>query len=330
MSQIDCARADKAPVTQPAAKRERELLPLAADKPAEYRGRRIPEHWWGYILLAPAMLMVAGLILYPVLYSFWISLHSKHAYLPIQTYVGLENYRFFIFEDPEFWRSLWLGTQFAVGSLVLQIVLGVGAALLLNKTFIGRGFVRAMTLFPYMLPTIVVVILMRWIFNDSYGVMKYFLESSGLMDRAIVWFDPSMVMVTLILVSTWQFFPFVVIGTLARLQTIDPELYAAAMVDGAGPLRQFIHVTLPQIRNVLFVIILLRFMFMFTKFDLIYLFAGAGGLGSFVRTLPLYTFVKSFGELQVGMGAALSTMMFMMLAVFATIYFQVFRRDENV
>jgi multiple sugar transport system permease protein len=326
MNQIDYASTAKAPGAQ--STRERRLI--AEDRIRRTRPRRIPETWWGYVLVAPAMLMVAGLILYPVGYSFWISLHSKHAYLPIQTFVGLENYRFFLFEDQEFWRSLKLGAIYAFGSLFLQIVFGVGAALLLNQPFIGRGFVRALALFPYMLPTIVVVILMRWIFNDSYGILKYALEASGLVERAIVWFDPSMVMLTLILVSTWQFFPFVVIGTLARLQTIDPELYAAAMVDGAGAVRRFIHVTLPQIRNVLFVIILLRFMFMFTKFDLIYLFAGAGGLGSFVRTLPIYTFVKSFGELQVGMGAALSTMMFIMLAVFAALYFRVFRRDENV
>jgi multiple sugar transport system permease protein len=293
------------------------------------RPRRMPEHWWGYVLLAPAVLMVAALILYPVGYSFWISLHSKHAYMPIQTFVGLENYRYFLFEDEEFWRSLKLGFIFTIGSLFFQILVGVGAALLLNETFVGRGFVRALTLFPYMLPTIVVVILMRWIFNDSYGVLKFALESSGLMNPAIVWFDPANVMMTLILVSTWQFFPFVVIGVLARLQSIDQELYSAAMVDGAGPFRRFIYVTLPQIRDVLFVMILLRFMFMFTKFDLIYLFAGAGGLGSFVRTLPIYTFTKSFGELQVGMGAALSTMMFMMLAVFAIFYFKAFRKEEN-
>ena len=292
------------------------------------RPRRMPEHWWGYVLLAPAVLMVAALILYPVGYSFWISLHSKHAYMPIQTFIGLENYRYFLFEDEEFWRSLKLGFIFAFGSLFFQILVGVGAALLLNETFVGRGFVRALTLFPYMLPTIVVVILMRWIFNDSYGILKFALESS-FMDRAIVWFDPSNVMLTLILVSTWQFFPFVVIGVLARLQSIDQELYSAAMVDGAGPWRRFIYVTLPQIRDVLFVIILLRFMFMFTKFDLIYLFAGSGGLGSFVRTLPIYTFTKSFGELQVGMGAALSTIMFIMLAIFAIFYFKAFRKDEN-
>ena len=201
------------------------------------RPRRIPEHWWGYVLLAPAVLMVVGMILYPVAYSFWVSLHHKHAYLPIETWAGLSNFHYFLFEDPEFWRSLKLGAIYAFGSVVLQLIVGVGAALLLNETFVGRGFVRALALFPYMLPTIVVVILMRWIFNDSYGVLKFALETSGLVDRAYVWFDPDNIMLTLILVSTWTFFPFVLISVLARLQTISQELYDAAKVDGAGLLR---------------------------------------------------------------------------------------------
>lgn len=292
--------------------------------------RRIPENWWGIILMAPAILLIAGLVLYPVLYSMWLSLHAKHAYLPIQRFIGLENFKFFLLEDEEFWRALKLGSIFTFGSLTLQIVIGIGAALVLNETFVGRGFVRAVTLFPYMLPTIVVVILMRWIFNDSYGIAKYLIQSSGLTQTPIVWFSSGMVMITLIMVSTWTFFPFVVIGTLSRLQTIDPELYAAAKVDGAGIFRRFYHITLPQLRSVIFVVVLLRFMFMFTKFDLVWLFAGAGGVGYFVRTLPIYTYLKTFGEMQVGAGAALSTMMFVMLGVFAFAYFTFFRREEHL
>ncbi len=280
--------------------------------------------------MAPAILLIAGLVLYPVLYSMWLSLHAKHAYLPIQRFIGFENFKFFLLEDEEFWRALKLGSIFTFGSLTLQIVIGIGAALVLNETFVGRGFVRAVTLFPYMLPTIVVVILMRWIFNDSYGIAKYLIQSSGLTQTPIVWFSSGMVMITLIMVSTWTFFPFVVIGTLSRLQTIDPELYAAAKVDGAGIFRRFYHITLPQLRSVIFVVVLLRFMFMFTKFDLVWLFAGAGGVGYFVRTLPIYTYLKTFGEMQVGAGAALSTMMFVMLGVFAFAYFTFFRREEHL
>jgi multiple sugar transport system permease protein len=295
----------------------------------EGRDRRIPEHWWGYVLLAPAALLVFGLILYPVAYSFWLSLNAKHAYLPLQTFVGLENFRFFMTDYDGFWRSLKLGAIYAFGSVTLQTVVGVGVALLLNQSFIGRGFVRALALFPYMLPTIVVVILTRWIFNDSYGVVTYALKNIGLMPIEMAWFTPETIMATLILVSTWTFFPFIVIGVLARLQTIDPELYNAAQVDGASTLRRFWHITLPQISSVLFVLVLLRFMFMFTKFDMIWLFAGAGGLGYYVRTLPIYTFVKTFGEMQVGMGAALSVILFLLLAAFAALYFQILKRHQE-
>ena len=291
--------------------------------------RKIPEHYWGYILLSPAVFMVLALILYPVAYSFWLSFHSKHAYLPITKFIAFENYRR-MYEDAggDFWRSIELGAIYAFGSVSLQLLIGVSAALLLNQTFVGRAFVRGVTLFPYMVPTVVVVILFRWLFNDQFGFFPYMFDLLGLDRDTILWVSPEHVMLTVILISTWTFFPFVVIGTLARLQTIDPELYAAAMVDGAGVFRRFIHVTLPQISSVLFVLVLLRFIFMFTKFDVIWLLTGASGLGYFVRTLPIYTFVVTFNQLQVGAGAALSVVMFSILAAFAFIYFKLFKREE--
>jgi multiple sugar transport system permease protein len=292
--------------------------------------RKIPEHYWGYILLAPAMLLVLGLILYPVLYSFWLSFHSKHAYLPITNYIGFENYRRLFFESEDFWRSIELGAIYAFGSVGLQLILGVSAALLLNQAFYGRTFIRGVTLFPYMVPTVVVVILFRWLFNDQFGFFPYMMDLLGLDREVFLWMSPEFVMLTVVLISSWTFFPFVVIGTLARLQTIDPELYAAAKVDGAGVIRRFIHITLPQISAVLFVIVLLRFIFMFTKFDVIWLLTGASGLGYFVRTLPIYTFVVTFNQLQVGAGAALSVIMFLILAAFALLYFKLFKRDDGL
>lgn len=300
----------------------------AGDGIVVLKGRRIPEHWWGYLLMVPAIVLVSGLILYPVIYSFWLSLHNKHAYLPIQTFIGLDNYLFFLTDYEGFWRSVKLGAVYAFGTVTLQLVLGVNAALILNQVFIGRTFVRGLLLFPYMVPTIVVVILMRWMLNDAYGIVPYLFDATGFLGGGEAWLGPERIMVTLILISTWTYFPFVLIGTLARLQTIDPELYAAAKVDGAGAIRRFIHVTLPQIRNVLFVLILLRFMFMFTKFDIIWLLTGGGGIGYFIRTLPVYTFMKTFNELQVGAGAALSVFMFLILVGFALAYFRLFKRDE--
>jgi multiple sugar transport system permease protein len=279
-----------------------------------------------YLLILPSLAVLIGLILYPVAYSIWLSLFSKHAYLPVQEFVGLGNYASYL-QNPEFWRAVYLGAIFAGGSVTLQIIVGVLAALLLNEEFRGRGLVRAIVLFPYMLPAIVVVLLMRWLLNDTYGVVKNLMVNAGLGNYVVVWFSPDNIMLTLILISVWIYFPFVVMAVLARLQSIDSELYDAARVDGAGVIRRFTNVTLPQIRDVLVVIVLLRVIFMFTKFDLVWLLVGAGGIGYYVRTLPIFTFVTSFGELQVGAGASLSVMMFGFLLVFAITYLRL-ARDE--
>jgi multiple sugar transport system permease protein len=207
----------------------------------------------------------------------------------------------------------------------------VAAALLLNQQFKTRTFVRGITLFPYMVPTIVVAILWRWILNDSYGLLNYLLQVTGLITSPMVWLGPNTILLSLVLVSTWTYFPFVVISVLARLQTIDPELYNAASVDGASIWGQFYHVTLPQLRMILFVVILLRSIFMFTKFDIVWLVGGGGGgSGRFIRTLPIYTYMKTFNFLQVGAGAALAVIMFLILIGFAVPYFRYFRRDEDL
>jgi multiple sugar transport system permease protein len=138
------------------------------------------------------------------------------------------------------------------------------------------------------------------------------------------------IMVSLILVSVWQFFPFVVLGLLARLQSVPNELYEAATVDGAGPLQRFFHVTLPQIRNVLFVIVMLRGIWMFTKFDTPWLMIQGGGAETYIRTLPIYTYMRTFAYYEAGLGAAMAVTMFLMLAAVTTIYFRLWRRDEQL
>ena len=282
------------------------------------------------LLIVPAVLMVACLVLYPVGYAVWLSFHRKHAYLPVETFIGLTNYKN-LFVDPQFWQSFWLGTVYGFSTIGLQIVLGVGAALLLAESFKGRALVRGIALFPYVVPTIVVVLIWRWILNDSYGLLNHILQSIGIVSAPVTWLGPSMILISLILVSTWTFFPFVLITVLARLQTINPELYDAAAVDGASAWQRFYHVTLPQLRTILFVVILLRFIFMFTKFDIVWLLGGGtGGTGRFIRTLPVYTYIKTFGQLQVGAGAALAVIMVLILVSVAVPYFKYFRPAQDL
>jgi len=280
----------------------------------------------GWLLLAPSLVLLGGLVVFPVLYNIWLSLFDKHAFMPVQAFVGLKHYRYFA-RDPEFWTSFYYGSVYAGVTMVLQLGVGVPAALLLNEGFRGRNLLRGVVLFPYMIPTIVAVILWKWLLNDSYGLVNHLLMSAGLA-RPVAWLGPDYIMASLIVTSVWQFFPFVVVTYLARLQTIPPELYESATVDGASAWRRFLHVTLPQTASVLFVIVLLRSIWMFTKFDTVWLMAGDGGVSRYIRTLPVYAYARSFTYLQAGMGAALAVIMFVMLLAATAVYFRLFRSDE--
>lgn len=281
----------------------------------------------GWLLLAPSLVLLGGLVVFPVLYNIWLSLFDKHAFMPVQSFVGLRHYRYFA-TDPEFWTSFYYGSVYAGVTMVLQLGVGVPAALLLNEGFRGRNLLRGVVLFPYMIPTIVAVILWKWLLNDSYGLVNHLLMRAGMVRAPVAWLGPDYIMTALIATSVWQFFPFVVVTYLARLQTIAPELYEAATVDGASAWRRFLHVTLPQTASVLFVIVLLRSIWMFTKFDTVWLLAGDGGVSRYIRTLPVYAYARSFTYLQAGMGAALAVIMFAMLLAATAVYFRVFRSEE--
>ena len=284
----------------------------------------------GILLVFPAIGTLVALLGYPVVYNLWLGFFQKHVIQSGGTWVGLGHYANFLFNDRQFWDSFILGAIYAVITVSAQLVLGVGAALLLNENFRGRLFVRGVALFPYMIPITLSVIVWRWIFNAQYGVANYLIVSTGLAKEPPLWLGPDLIFWTLIAVSIWTFFPFVLISILARLQTIPPELYDAAKVDGAGAWGRFVHITLPQIRTVLFIVILLRSVWMFTKFDIVWMWGGQsyGGLGENVRILPTYTYHLIFGLFQAGQGAALANIMFFILLLAAYFYFKYYRHDE--
>ncbi len=282
----------------------------------------------GFLLFLPAFIVIFGFIFFPVGYSFWLSLTNKHAVFPHYEYVGFQNYAWMASEQ-DYWWSLWRGVIFSVGSIVFQVLLGLLAALLLNEAFFGRGLVRGIALFPYMLPTIVVILLWKWLLSASYGPVNYLLQALGLVRGPVVWLGEQWLMASTIFVAVWQFFPFVVISLLARLQTIDLQLYEAAAIDGATAWKRFRYITLPALRYVLFVVILLRTFFMFTKFDVPWLMATGGGLQLLVQNLPVYAFRRTFRFMQAGEGAAVSVSLFLLLIVLSVIYFRTYRREAE-
>lgn len=283
----------------------------------------------GLVLIAPAVFLICSLLVYPVVYGVWLSFFKKHSFFPEQRFVGLANY-LYLLKDSEFWMSVWYGTVYSVSTIALQIIVGVLAALILNETFKGRNFVRGVILFPYVIPTVVAIILWKWLLNNQFGLVNYLLMAIGIVEAPLSWMGKDHIMTSLIIISVWEFFPFVVLSVLARMQSIPPVLYEAAKVDGAGTFSRFVHVTLPQLRNVLFVVILLRSIWMFTKFDTVWLLSQGGGAEKYIRTLPVYAYMRTFMYYQAGLGSTLAVIMFGILIASTAVYFRMFRREEEI
>jgi multiple sugar transport system permease protein len=281
----------------------------------------------GLLLVAPTLLLFTVLILYPLGQSLVLSLHRTSTLTLQSRFVGLDNFRVLL-ADPEFTQAFVNTLIWTAGAVTLQLVCGVGMALLLHGSLVGRSLARGIVLFPYLLPTAVAVLVWRWLFNDLYGYVNYVLLSAGLVDRPLAWLSrmPD-AMVSVILVGAWKFFPFVVIAVLARLQSIPDALYEAARIDGASRFAQFRDITLPQIAGVLSIVVLLRAIWDFKEFDLIYLMTGGGPAGG-TETMPILVYRQAFQLLNFGRGAAVSVAMLLFMLLFFLVYFRVNRHLE--
>jgi len=282
----------------------------------------------GMLLIAPTILIFALVIAYPLVYAVYLSFFSIYTPTLKGEWVGLENYRLML-TSGEFWVSLWTTILWTVGTLTLQIVFGVAMALLLNLNFYFRSLARSLVLFPYFVSTVVAVLVWRWMFNDVYGILNRALIVSGISDMPLDWLGsmPN-AMISVILVGAWKYFPFVVIAVLARLQTIPDELYEAARIDGAGAWSRFWDVTLPQLREVLVVIVLLRTIWDFKEFDLIYLLTGGGPVTS-TETLPLLVYKQAFGMNAIGRASTYAIGIMLVLLTFMILYLYRTRRERS-
>lgn len=281
--------------------------------------------------LLPGFLSIGALatlilIVGPALYAISLSFYEQQSLTSDPVWVGLANYAR-VLASGEFWNALWNGFVYAMAAIVLQVVLGIGFALLLHQPFYGRSLLRGLAFLPYLLPTVVAVLTFKWMIDGSLGIVTIVLDTLGL--PPIYWFETeSAAMVSVILVSVWLWTPFVTTTFLAGLQTVPVQLYEAARVDGAGPIRRFFHVTLPALRPILIVIILLRGVWMFNKFDIIWLTTGGGPLGA-TEHLPVLAYRQAFTLFNLGSGAAIATLSFLALLVIVTLYFWLFPMDDK-
>jgi multiple sugar transport system permease protein len=282
-----------------------------------------------WMLLFPTALIVFGLVVFPGVFSVWISFHNigldnlNNVFRA--PFVGWSNY-ISVFQDFAFKYQGWDQMGAAVTSVVysfsataLTVFIGLIAALLLNRPFKGRGISRAIFLFPYVAPIVSVAFVWRWILDPRpSGVANDLLMRLGVIEMPLGYLSTrGLALLLVILFEAWRYFPFAMLMILARLQAIDNTLYEAAEVDGANLWQKFRFITLPELRYVLGAIFLLRLMWTFNKFDDIFLLTG-GGFGT--KVLPVLTYEFSFRLYDFGRGAATAMILLALLIIFMVIY----------
>jgi len=287
------------------------------------------DNLFGLLLITPMLVMLAGIILYPLIYGISRGFYSVQLLTLRSHFLGLDNFRRILLDSNDFYRALWIDIEWSVSSVVLQLIIGVGIALLLNQSFHGRAVARGLLIFPFLAPIIVVVLVWKWMFNDVYGIINYVLNSWGIIHGPVLWLSTTRwSLVSVVLASTWRLFPFIVILVLARLQTIPRELYEAAKADGAHGWASFRDVTLPQLKGVLIIAIFLRFIFEFNDFNFIALMTGGGPAAS-TETIPIFIQQRGFAQQRLGVAAAGSDLMLLCEVLFCVTYFFLVRRAQD-
>jgi len=299
------------------------------------------------ILLLPSILIVVCVVIGPLVFAFYLSFYAAEPVIGgISTkFVGFSNYLHYFFKDPLFWSAVRVTTYFTVVSLVLELILGIGMALVLNKRFIGRPFVRSIMLLPWALPTVVNARMWEWIYAGSSfgalnGLMKVLhifpadydvvwlgfgvpFQNIPLVGKFMEWVGASTALHMIILADTWKVTPLVTLLVLAALQPIPDSYYEAAGIDGANAWSQFWYITFPLLRPVLLVVLVLRTMELFRVFDIIYILMQYS-----IRVMGVYTFETGMKFLHFGRGSALSFLVGLFILGIALIYVKLLHSEE--
>lgn len=269
-------------------------------------------------MVAPVLVWLAATILYPLGAAVAISLRDIRIIGSDGGFVGLGNY-LDVLGMARLWAALGRSLVWVAGNAVLQTLLALGTALLLNQRFRGVRLVRVWVILSWIVPTIVVVIIWRWLLGTSGGVVNYLLVSFGLTDRPVGFFAGSgSAMASLVVINSWRWFPFVAVMLLAGLQRIPADLYEAAAIDGAGPWQRFRRITWPLLQPTMLVLGVVGTLLSFNVFDIIWL-TTAGGPSGATQTLPVLIYETAFKSYRLGQAAAMSVLVSVLLMALAVL-----------
>jgi len=273
---------------------------------------------FAYLLILPTCLAVLLVHVYPIGAALAMSFQGRVQGRPVDPFVGLANYRA-VLSDAAFWRSLWTTVRWTLGSVAGQLVLGTALAVLVHGLRRGRRVVTSLLLLPWVTPLVVAALTCRWLLHADFGVINALgiPRCLGLAAHHDWLGDEKTVLVSVVLAHIWRYYGFVMLIVLARLQTIPEALIEAAQIDGGGRWSVFCHVTLPQIRDVLSITVLLMCIWTFNTFDQVFLMTG-GRRGADLLAIEVWR--RFFGAWNFGLAAATAALMFVVMLVLTAAY----------
>jgi len=276
---------------------------------------------FAYLLLAPAVLTFAIVVLYPVVTAIDISFRKVDIYTPTTPRgpLTLANY-LRLFETTGFWQAVRVSVTYVVLSITFALLIGFATALLLNSRFRGRTLARMLAVMPWAIPPVVAVNIWWWILDPSFGMLNWVLLQIGVITKPVNWIaSPGPAMAAISMVTIWKGYPFFVVMLLAGLQAIPQDLYDASAVDGAGRVAAFRHITLPALRGVLSLATLLSVLWVFREFTIIWVLTGGGPIRA-TETLAIMTYREAFANFRMGFAAAIGAVT-LIFSTIASIFF---------
>jgi multiple sugar transport system permease protein len=268
---------------------------------------------FSWLIMAPPLLFLAALVGYPFCYGILLSLQDRpvaHA----GTFVGLKNFATNL-HDPLFWRVALNTFVYTLVATLLKMVGGLGLAVAMNQHFRMKNLVRALLLLPFIVPTVLSTVAWMWMLDPAFSVVNRLLIGLGVPRPGPSWLgNPILAIVSIIVINTWRGLPFYGITLLAGLQTVPPELYEAATIDGASGWQRFRYVTLPLLQPIILIVTLFSVIFTFADFQLVYVLTH-GGPQNATQLFATYAFDIAMGAGQLGLGASIALAMFPALAL---------------
>lgn len=273
------------------------------------------------IMVAPALLFLIALKGYPLLKVVHDAFFKVNLIKPSEGFAGIQNFKL-VFADERFKQTVLNTVIYTAGSVLGEYLLGMITAILLNREFKGRAFFRTMIFIPWLVPIIVAGMTWDWMLNTEFGIVNYLLQAAHITKGPVDFLgDARYAMPTVILINIWRSFPYYTISFLSAMQSISSDLLEAAAIDGAGVIKRFIYITLPQLKSVSLVIVFMHIIWTAINFDFIWILT-EGGPNYATQTLPIMIYRYSMKKFNVGAASALSSMMFMAMSLIFILYYR--------